>query len=317
MDKMSNGSKRTPGAVTPTSPDNLPELAPEHTLSGTREKVGGIFDLAHETVAIQMGAMDLEMAQESMRKLAAFMHFVKALAFSQLTEDDFTSFASVTGDSADKGKPWLKVGAAERVAEICGIDYGLIKMETEEGEDEAGKWFLRRATMFFRLGARQIQAMGEIDSRDGFLSHGGKLSASKVPRTRIGQKAVSRATQVGVGKILGLRDMTWDKVKELCGEGFDPSKVKVAGFEKGGQGGGGKQRAKAGCVPGAQVWRVYSAWCKMGGLSTEDAAFKKNIGPFSEWVVSIIGDSAKGRKWDAYTQPEIDTLLTAINEIPR
>lgn len=313
---MSEG-KRTPGAVTPTSPDNLPELAPEHTLSGMRAQVGGIFDLAHETVAIQMGAMDLEMAQASMQKLAAFMEFIKQLAFSNLRESDFVSFSTVTGDSADKGKPWLTVGAAERVSEICGINYKLIRMETEEGEDELGKWFLRRAHMSFRLGAREIQAIGEIDSRDGLLSHGGKLSAAQAPRSKIGQKAVSRATQVGIGKILGLRGMTWDRVKELCGEGFDVSKVKVAEFEKGGKGGGGKQRAKPGCVPGAQVRRVYNAWCGRGGLSTEDTEFKRNIGPFSDWVVSVIGDSAKGRKWDSYKQEEIDSLLAAIEEIPR
>jgi hypothetical protein len=306
--------KRTPGAVTGVPIDgNLPELAPEHTLSGTRAQVGGLFDLAHETVALQMGAMDLEMAQESMRKLAVFVEFVKVLAFSSLNESDFVSFATVSGDSADKGKPWLTVGAAERVAETCGINYGLIRMETEEGEDEAGKWFLRRAFMEFRLGARYIQAMGEIDSRDGLLSHGGKLSASKVPRSKIGQKAVSRATQVGIGKILGLRDMNWDRVKELCGEGFDVTKVKTAEFEKGGKGGGGKSKAKPGCVPKAQVRSVFNRWCSLAGLNSDDIS--GNIGAFSDWIASVLGNTSN-KKWDSYTTDDIAALNKALDEIP-
>lgn len=325
--KMSNG-KNPPGAsiptyraeVVPPGARNLhPELAPEYTLSGVQQIGGGLLGMIEHTIAVQMAAGDLSMAKEYFGKLAEMAEYMKTVAFKQLKPSDFVAFSSVSGDSEDDGQPWLTAAAAERVAATCGVDFGIVgrAFQDIQGEDSEGPWFIRRVHMWFRWGTQYKEAVGESWSRDGMLGRGGKLSASKVPRTKIGTKAQSRAKQIGIGTVLGLRSLTWERVHELMGDSsIGPENVKKAKFERGGQGGGGKQKAKAGCVPGAQVRRVYSAWCQTNSRSTEDSEFKKNIGPFSEWVVSVIGDSAKGRKWDSYRQSEIDTLLARLNEGP-
>jgi hypothetical protein len=319
--------KRTPGAVTPGTivhqgaRDLHPELAPEYTLSGVQQIGGGLLGMLEHTIAVQMAAGDITMAKEYFVKLAEMAEFMKEVAFSKLKPDDFVAFSSVSGDKEDDGQPWLTAAAAERVGATCGVDFGIVgnAFQDIQGEDTEGPWFIRRVHMWFKWGTQYKEAVGESWSRDGMFSSGGKLTASQVPRTKIGTKAQSRAKQIGIGTVLGLRSLTWERVRELMGDkAVGPKDVKKAKFEKGGQGGGGKQQAKEGFAPKAQIGRVYDAWCRAAGMSNDRDQWDKNKGPFWAFVAPIIGaDPKKPKRWDSYTQAEIDTLLAAINEIPR
>lgn len=316
---MSNGSKRTPEVIVHQGARDLhPELAPEYTLSGVQQISGGLLGMIEHTIAVQMAAGDLSMAKEYFGKLAEMAEYMKTVAFKQLKPSDFVAFSSVSGDSEDDGQPWLTAAAAERVAATCGVDFGIVgrAFQDIQGEDSEGPWFIRRVHMWFRWGTQYKEAVGESWSRDGMLGRGGKLSASKVPRTKIGTKAQSRAKQIGIGTVLGLRSLTWERVRELMGDSsIGPDNVKKAKFEKGGQGGGGKQQAKEGYAPKAQVRRVYEAWCSAGRANPD--SWDANKGPFWDFVARVIdADPSKPKRWDSYRTEEITALLAAVEEIP-
>jgi len=324
MTKHSDDSKKAlvPSAVVgPGAIPVGPQFSPMHSLQAAREIAGGVTSQAETRVSILAGEGDMEQAEATMEKLAAFQEFLKRLAFRHLRSSDFVKFSSVSDDSEDDGRPWLTVGAAERVAEVCGIAYGFLEpaMETETGEDADGPFFIRRCRMWFRVGSRYAEAIGEIDSRDDLLSHYGKLSASKVPRTKIGQKAVSRATQLGIGKILGLRALTWDRVAELMGEenAPDPSKVRGAKFKKGRQGGGLETGADGDAATSGQVGAMYRAWCKATGRSNERDAFKGNAQAFTSFINETLGNppDTRSRAWKDYKLGEVRKLMKATEDL--
>jgi len=317
-------SKDKPGAFVPTAiiqadgSELYPVLAPQHTLSGTRAVAGGLIGMAEQAIANQMGHFDIEMAKTNMAKLAEFVEFLKRLAFSRLGPSDFMRYSKISGDDDDHGQPWLTVHAAERVAETCGISYGFLSpaMEEERGEDDKGPWFTRRARMYFQVGSQRIEAIGESGSRDSLLSGGGKLSASQVPREKLGQKAISRATQIGIGKILGLRGMTWDRIEELIGTKIDPEKVQEAKFKSGGQGGSLNTGKAEDGATSAQVGDIYRAWASAHGRNAGKENWEINRGPWWAWVHPIIkGDPNRPIKFAEYTMGQLRLLKAQLEEL--
>lgn len=317
-------SKNDPKAMIPATvidrdgSELYPALAPGHTLSGTRAMAGGLIGAAEKAIAQQMGHFDLDMAQANMAKLAEFVEFLKRLAFSKLGPSDFVSYSKISGDSNDDGQPWLTVVASERVAETCGISYGFLTpaMEEEHGEDDQGPYFVRRARMWFQVGSQRIEAIGESDSRDSLLSKGGKLSASQVPRTKIGQKAISRATQIGIGKILGLRGLTWDRIRELVGKDIDPSKVQSAKFKTGGRGGSLNTGKAEDMATPQQVGAIYREWCAAAGRSSHKDNWDANKGPWWDWVHPIIqGDPSRPIRFSDYTMGQLRLMKSQIEEM--
>jgi hypothetical protein len=307
-----------PSAVVSSLPiSQEPIFSPQHSMVATREIAGGLTSQAEDRIATLAGEGDMAQAQAAMQKLAAFQEFLKQLAFSKLRNHDFCKFSSVSDNEDDDGKPWLRVGAAERVAETCGIAYGVLGMDTEEGEDSQGPYFIRRARMWFKVGGRYIETIGEIDSRDGLLSSGGKLSAAQVPRTKMGQKAISRATQIGIGKVLGLRDLTWERVAELTAGSIDPKKVQGAKFKKGRQGGGLDTGEDTDSATSGQFASVYRAWGKATGRSTERDAFKGNMDPFGQFINGVFEDppDTRMRPWSAYKLGEVRKLMKAVEDL--
>lgn len=300
-----------------------PALNPMHSMQSARAVAAGLTGQAEQAVALQAGAGDIEMAMATMAKLKEFTEFLKKLAFSDLRAGDFVRFSSISGDEDDAGKPWLTVGAAERVAETCGIAYGFLEpaLETEHGEDSDGPYFIRRARMFFRVGSRYVEAIGEIDSRDELLSHRGTLTAAQVPKTKIGQKAVSRATQIGIGKILGLRALTFERLAELMGENApNPETIQSAKFKRGSKGGGLSTGQGSDRATSAQVGGIYDSWCKATGRSNkrgDDATWKANSGPFWAFMAEALGldPQSRSKKWKDYTKGELRKAEEHINTI--
>lgn len=323
MEKDNNSQTLVPSAVVGKQGEIITHHpgGPLHSLQGTRAVAAGLTSQAEQAIAHQAGSGDMEMAKVTMEKLREFQEFLKRLAFRDLGEGDFVRFSSITKDADDAGRPWLTVGAAERVAETCGIAYGFLEpsIETEEGEDSGGPYFIRRARMWFRVGSRYVEAIGEIDSRDDLLSHRGELTAAQVPKTKIGQKAISRATQIGIGKILGLRSMTWDRVQELCGGALNLDKVKGAKF-KGGSGGGGINTGSADDrATSAQVGRLYGQWCRTTGRQNgrNDGSWEKNMKPYWAFVCEALGlpPDTKPKRWAEYTKGEIRKAMEHLETI--
>jgi hypothetical protein len=291
-----------------------------HSLQGARAVAAGLTGQAEQAISIQAGAGDVKSAMETMEKLKAFTEFLKKLAFKELRAGDFVRFSSIGGD--DDGKPWLTVSAAERVAETCGIAYGFLEpaLETEHGEDTAGPYFIRRARMWFRVGSRYAEAIGEISSRDDLLSKSGALTAAQVPITKIGQKAVSRATQIGIGKILGLRSLTFDRLTELMGENAPkPEDLPGAKFKSGSKGGSINAGNAEDRASTAQVGKIYGDWCRVTGRRNgrNDGSWEENKGPFWDFMRDALElePNARPKKWKDFTKGELRKASERLEDI--
>lgn len=315
--------KMVPSAVVPTAGEivNHP-LGPMYSLQSARAVASGLTGQAEQAISIQAGAGDMEMAMATMKKLKEFQEFLKKLAFSELHAGDFVRFSSITGDEKDAGRPWLTVGAAERVAETCGIAYGFLEpaLETEDGTDSEGPYFIRRARMWFRVGARYVEAIGEIDSRDDLLSHRGKLTTAQVPKTKIGQKAISRATQIGIGKILGLRALTFERLSELMGENSPkPEDLKGPRYNSGSRGGSIGSGATGDRASSSQVGAVYDEWCKATGRKNgrNDGSWDANKGAWHAFICEALSlpEGDKPKKWKDYTKGELRKAQDHITTI--
>lgn len=137
-----------------------------------------------------------------------------------------------------QGKPFPTAAAAEVMARRCLVSVKAIRWEKTESHDDAGSYYLYSYTGDFSLpgGHDTIQAVGTCSSRDQFLgtetSKGRALSA--VDEGNIKKAAYSNMMVNGVTRLLGVRNLTWERLKEL---GIDQGKVAKVEYRGGAQGG--------------------------------------------------------------------------------
>ena len=168
------------------------------------------------------------------RRIAQLDKIVK-LSISRTNANDWVD---------QSGKPYLTCSGAEKIARLFGVCWKDVKSEKIISSDEQGQYYFYEFSGVFTLGADSITAVGTCSQKDQFFAKvGGQMKPlSEIDETNIRKAAYSNMVVNGVTRILGIRNLTWDEVKE---GGIDPSKTSKVTYGKGGNGGGKISEAQA------------------------------------------------------------------------
>lgn len=116
------------------------------------------------------------------------------------------------------GKPYLQTSGAEKISSAFGISYRFLE-DPKRVEEENG--FRYEVKMEFVMGERKIEAIGSRSTKDGFFTtryskKGEKyqLPASEIDSGDVLKAAITNAVGIGITRILGIRNLTWEDLEE-------------------------------------------------------------------------------------------------------
>jgi len=136
------------------------------------------------------------------------------------------------GDWVDQGgRPYLQSSGAEKIARLFGISWRFIG-EPQKFVEEDGH-FRYEVSMEFILGDSAIEVRGSRSSKDPFFTTryktlpDGKKEKIEIPPSEIDagdvlKSAITNSIANGITRILGIRNLTWEDLKE---GGIDISKI--------------------------------------------------------------------------------------------
>jgi len=280
-------------------------------------------DAARAAGMLELGDLEPEAILERVQRWTRAIEQLSEHALKSTKPRHWTNYRDK--NSAD-GQPWLTGPGAEVLISKLGlrVEFADPAFEVEQGVDDEGPWFVYTCFVVVSLGRwASVTSSGHCASRDRFLSQGGRLTAATVDRGIIKQSAYTNALVNGVGRILGLRRLSWEDVRRLTG--FGPDAVDSADHSSGARG-GQRKAAPPGAPPElasaaarSALWRAYcegkavdarhppegeadrfKAW--VARVLPEAATLKRE-----EWTVEIVGklrEAAKGLAPDALDVPD-------------
>lgn len=137
-------------------------------------------------------------------------------------------------------KPWPTAAAAEVMARRCAVRVRDVKSRKIPSSDDKGPFYLYLVEATASLPGEwdSIEAMGTCSSRDQFL--GTETSAgrplSEIDEGNILKAAYSNMLVNAITRLLGVRNMTWDRLAAL---GITQDGAAKVEYRHGSQGGGG------------------------------------------------------------------------------
>jgi hypothetical protein len=124
------------------------------------------------------------------------------------------------------GTPYLCGSGAEKIARVFGVTVGDATYKRQDNKDDKGDYYLYifkgRVSLPSKLSASgeaiadSIVAIGTCSSRDNFFSksYGKILPQSEIEEGNILKSAYTNMEVNGITRLLGLRNLTWDELKE-------------------------------------------------------------------------------------------------------
>jgi hypothetical protein len=123
--------------------------------------------------------------------------------------------------------PYLTHSGAEKVARLFGVKLSNIKTEKIWAEDSKGKYYIYKTTGEASLPGKydSIEALGTCSQRDKFFAFkdGEWRDTAEIDETNIMKASYSNFVVNAITHLLGLRNLTWEELKEVE---IDISKVK-------------------------------------------------------------------------------------------
>ncbi len=126
------------------------------------------------------------------------------------------------------GKPYLEGSGSEKVARVFGISWRINPPTKQPFEDGHYKYnFIGQ----FSLSGATIEAIGSRSSKDAFFTtryRDGKkitLTPSEVDESNVEKSAYTNCIGNGVTRLLGIRNLTWEELKQAGIDRFETSKV--------------------------------------------------------------------------------------------
>jgi len=140
----------------------------------------------------------------------------------------------------ENGKPYLQASGAEKVARLFGISWR-ISEPTLENLDGGHFSFTYKGE--FSLSGASIEAIGTRSSKDGFFKRyryegsGDNRKQIELPVSEIDRGDVKKAAYTnllgnGITRLLGIRNLTYEDLKEFAGIGKD--QITSVQYRKGG-----------------------------------------------------------------------------------
>ena len=129
------------------------------------------------------------------------------------------------------GSPYLQSSGAEKIARLFGISWFNMNIEKEEREDSKGKYYIYTCSATFTMGNTHIEAIGTCSSRARFfaISHGELKPIEEIDETNIKKTAMTNCIRNGVTRLLGLRNIDWEMIKDA---GIDIRKILSIQYKK-------------------------------------------------------------------------------------
>ena len=139
-------------------------------------------------------------------------------------------------------KPWPTGPACESMARRCGVSWDKPECERRDTSDEQGPAYTwtYRARFFLPGGIDSIWAEGHCSSRDQFLGTGLAYETRDLPEVEEGnirQAAMTNMIVNGVTRLLGVRNLTRERLDALLGAGSSDKMGRVE-YTAGAKGGG-------------------------------------------------------------------------------
>lgn len=137
---------------------------------------------------------------------------------------------------SQSNSPYLVHSGAEKVARLFGITLSDIKTEKVWAEDSKGKYYIYKTTGKATLPGKfdSIEALGTCSQRDKFFgfANGEWKDTVEIDETNVMKASYSNFVVNAITHLLGLRNITWDVLKEA---GIDISKIQKVEYRKGTQ----------------------------------------------------------------------------------
>lgn len=196
--------------------------------------------LAKQPVATKEDlAFAIKTAQETMELVKQ----IKILAIKQTNKHDWVDM---------QGKPYLQSSGAEKIARLFGISWRIIEHKREDKQDEKGAYYIYIYKGEFTMGGKTIEVIGTCSQRDRFFgkdknTETGFKAAADVDITNVMKKANTNMINRGITTLLGIRNLTWEEVKQ---GGVDSTQTAKVTYAQGGAGGGK--------ISDAQAKRLYA-----------------------------------------------------------
>lgn len=155
-----------------------------------------------ENMPVGIGGDNLIQMAELAEKRVDAINRIKRAALKVTNPRDWTN---------QNGNPYLQVSGSEKVARLFGISW---RIDEPQLTTEEGGHFSYTYKGYFSLGTASIEFEGSRGSKDGFFSHGDKLPVSEIDKNDVKKAALTNTIGNGVTRILGIRNLSWEDLKE-------------------------------------------------------------------------------------------------------
>lgn len=166
------------------------------------------FDMAFPAIA---DTNLIAIAEEAEKRLEA-LNKIKKVALKLTNSHDWVD---------EGGKPYLQASGGEKVARLFGVSWRISEPNIENLE---GGHYSITYTGEFALGGAVITAVGSRSSKDSFFKkykYAGdervELPVSEIDRGDVKKAAYTNLLANGITRLLGIRNLTYDDLKEYAG----------------------------------------------------------------------------------------------------
>ncbi len=173
----------------------------------------------------------IQVADQAERRVDAVMK-IKRVSLKVTNARDWTD---------QNGNPYLQVSGSEKIANLFNISW---RIDEPLYEEEPNGHFIWTYKGYFTLGGRSIEAIGTRSSKDTFFNkyeyikiEGQKDDRKLLPPSAIDKGDVKKAALTnlfgnGITRILGIRNLTWEDLKEFAN--ITKDQVAAIQYKKGG-----------------------------------------------------------------------------------
>lgn len=146
----------------------------------------------------------VEMAQSAEKRIEAVKK-IKTMSLRLTNAHDWTD---------QGGKPYLQVSGSEKIARLFGISWRFIG--DIQRKDEEGGHFSFEVPMEFVMTGASVEFRGSRSSKDPFFSkkYDKDIPPSEIDKTDVMKAAITNTIGNGITRLLGIRNLTWDDLKE-------------------------------------------------------------------------------------------------------
>ena len=119
-----------------------------------------------------------------------------------------------------QGRPYLQASGSSKVARVFGVSWRIDEPTYEEDEEGYRTYTFKGE---FSLAGATIESLGVRSAKDPFFTtrykdgHKTTLTGAEVDNGDVKKAALTNLLGNGVTTILGIRNMTWDEIKNVTG----------------------------------------------------------------------------------------------------